>query len=524
MGMLSKIYPLIVKKTAKEIEEIFNNPISMSEAKLMSILERHSHTMLGKNNNFANIRTPEEFSETVPLHDYASMKPYWERMQAHPEEPIITADPVIWYVQSSGTSGRPKALPITESGLRDFKGATNLLLPAFAGMKKGNEKVLDGTILNFAAPAKFGEINGIPLGYMTGISNTLLTSRIAKRMIKPGDEVANLTDMGQKLWAYAKYAVKENITALAGITTLSIAFIRRMQNEYGPDLLKEFTGTKHESKIKEALNDDGTIDLNTLWPNLIMFNASGIDSEPYRPWLKETLPNINIREIYAGSEGCYGMSLLPGDDKGIQLAPHVNYLEFIPESEMEKEDPIVIPLSEVKKGHRYEMVLTNFMGYTRYRLGDMMTFTDTDPYSVYRIGRKGRSVNLSGEKLTDAHVTEGISAAARETGARLIDYAVIGSIENGQAHYTIEVLLHNEIDLLEFGRIFDETVGTINDEFQYVLEFGSLGPTIVRKMIAPHTENIIKSSHIQAKAQPLTVATDMVTSTTSEVASVSDGA
>jgi hypothetical protein len=445
-------------------------------------------------------------------------------MHAHPEQPIITADPVVWYVQSSGTSGRPKALPITESGMRDFKNTTNLLLPAFTNMKEGNEKVLDGTILNFAAPAQFGEINGIPLGYMTGISNTLLISRIAKRMIKPGDEVSNLTDIGQKLWAYAKYAVKENITGLAGITTLSIAFIRRMQNEYGPDLLEEFRGSKHEAKIKEALNDDGTVNLNTLWPNLIMFNASGIDSEPYRPWLKETLPKVTIREVYAGSEGVYGMSLLPSEDKGIQLVPHVSYLEFIPESEIEKEVPTVIPLSEVKKGHRYEMVLTNLMGYTRYRLGDMMTFIDTDPYSVYRIGRKGRAVNLSGEKLTDAHVTEGIAVATRETNARLIDYTVVGAIENGQAHYTIDVLLHNDVDLTEFARIFDDTIGAINDEFQYVLEFGSLGPTVVRKMMVPHTESIIKNSHIQAKAQPLTSVSEVITTTAQDVASVSDGA
>ncbi|MGY5879069.1 MAG: GH3 auxin-responsive promoter family protein [Candidatus Thorarchaeota archaeon] len=523
MGLISKVYPKIAKRAAKEIDDILNNPISLTEAKLMSILEQHSHTMFGKDNNFANIRTPEEFSESVPLHDYASMKPYWDHIYANPKQPTITADPVIWYVQSSGTSGKPKALPISMAGMTDFKNSTSLLLPSFVNMKEGNERVLDGTMLNFAAPAKFGEINGVPLGYMTGISNTLLMSRLGKKMIKPGEDVFNITDIGEKLWAYAKYAVKEDITGLAGITTLSIAFIRRMQNEYGPDLLKEFSGTKHEAKIKEALNDDGSVDLDTLWPNLIFFSASGIDSEPYRPWIKDTLPNSELREAYAGSEGGYGISMLPHNDNGIQLLPHINYFEFIPESDIDKEDPTVVPLSEVKKGHRYEMVITNLMGYTRYRVGDMLTFIDTDPYSVYRIGRKGRTVNLSGEKLTDAHVTEGISVATRETGARLIDYSVVGAINDGQAHYTIDAMLQNDVDLLEFGRIFDETVGANNDEFQYVRDFGSLGPTIVRKMVSSHTENIIQNSHIQAKAQPLTEASQMVTSTASDMASVSDG-
>jgi len=522
---MSKLLPRMAKRKQLVIDNILANPISLTESKLESILELHRNTAFGKDNNFANIRTPEQFSETVPLHDFASMNRYWEQMYANPQLPILTADPVIWYVQSSGTSGKPKALPITQAGIKDFSKAMDLLLPSFVNMKVGNEHVLDGTMLTFAAPAQFGEINGIPLGYMTGISRELLMGRLGRRMVKPGEEVFNMTDIGEKLWAYAKYAAKENITGLGGITTLSIAFIRRMQNEYGPSLLDEFRGTKHEARIKEALNEDGSLDLNLLWPNLIFFSASGIDSEPYRPWLQETLPHSNLRETYAGSEGAYGLSLLPHNDNGIQILPHINYFEFIPESEIEKEDPTVLPLSEVKKGHRYEMVLTNLMGYTRYRVGDMLTVIDTDPYSVYRIGRKGRTVNLSGEKLSDAHVSEGVSMATRETGAQLLDYTVVGSIEGGQAYYTISVLLQNEIDLAEFGRIFDETVGAINDEFQYVREFGSLGPTVVTKMKSSHIESIIESSHIQAKAQPLsTLESDLATSSASNLAEVMDGA
>jgi len=67
-----------------------------------------------------------------------------------------------------------------------------------------------------------------------------------------------MTDIEEKLWEYAKVAVQENITGLVGITTLSLAFIRKMQNDYGTSLLKEFRGTKHEEKIRKSLNDDGS--------------------------------------------------------------------------------------------------------------------------------------------------------------------------------------------------------------------------------------------------------------------------
>ncbi len=503
MGMISKLIPLLAKRKAKTIAEILNNPISLTEGKLMSILETHSQTRFGKDHNFANIRTPEQFSETVPLHDYYSMKPYWEQIHANPEHPIITADPVIWYVQSSGSTGKPKALPLSKAGLSDYTGGSMLFLMSFINAKKGNNKVFDGTMLTFAAPAKLSEINGVPLGYMTGISREMIANALLKKLIKPGEEIFNMTEMGEKLWAYAKFAVTENITALSGITTLIFAFIRRMQNEYGPSLLEEFKGTKHEARIREALNDDGTLDLNVLWPNLIMVGATGVDADPYKPWLKSTLPKATLWDNYAGSEGLYGTTLLRNTDNGIQLLPHINYLEFIPESDVEKEDPTVSPLADVKKGGRYELVLTNLMGYTRYRIGDVMTFKDTDPYSVYRIGRKGKSVNLTGEKLSDAHVTEGVAYATHQTGAEILDYHVYGKIGDGLANYVIEAMFNNDINPVEFAQAFDECVGRNNGEFKYVQEFGSLGPTIVKKVTTSHTESIIERTHIQAKAEPL---------------------
>jgi hypothetical protein len=516
MAIMSKLVPLMASRKAKEIENILNNPISLTEAKLKSILERHRSTMFGRNHGYETIKTPEQFSEQVPLYDYHSMSAYFQRVHETPEQPIITADPVIWYVQSSGTSGKPKALPINRAGMADYSSAGTLLMMAF--VNAGGSKVFDGTLLTFAAPARMGEINGVPLGYMTGISRSLIASPLLRRLVKPGEDIFNMTDVSEKLWAYAKYAVKENITGLAGITTLAISFIRKMQNEYGFRLLEHFKGTKHERRIRESLSDDGTLDLINLWPNCVFLGATGIDADPYNSWLSRTLPSVVLRDNYAGSEGLYGTTLLPHTENGIQLLPHINYFEFIPELEVDKEEPTVIPLSEVKKGRRYEIVVTNMMGYTRYRIGDMVTFCDTDPYSVHRIGRKGRVVNLAGEKMTDAHVNEGIAAACRKTGAQLLDYTVYGTIEGSRAHYTISAMFQNHIDLADFASAFDEAVMINNGEFKHSLEFGALDSTLAIRMERSHTESIIASTHIQAKSKPLSESAPLIS-----IGAVSEG-
>ncbi|MCJ7817770.1 MAG: GH3 auxin-responsive promoter family protein [Candidatus Thorarchaeota archaeon] len=488
------------------IDNILADPIGLTELKLKEILEQHGKTAFGKDHGYESIKTPEQFSDQVPLFDYASMSPYFERVKQTPNLPIITADPVIWYVQSSGSTGRPKALPISKIGMADYTAGSSLLMWAYVNAAKEHAKLFDGTLLTFAAPAVLGNINGVALGYMTGIAREMIANRLLKGLVKPGEDVFNMTDINEKLWAYAKYATMHNVTGLAGITTLSLSFVRKMKNEYGVRLLEHFKGTKHERKIKEALNDDGSLDLNTLWPDLVFIGATGIDSDPYKSWIKETLPKAFLMDNYAGSEGLYGTTLQPNVDNGIQLLPNINYFEFIPEKDINKEVPDVIPLSEVKKGHRYEMVLTNRLGYTRYRVGDMLTILDTDPFSVHRIGRKGRVVNLAGEKLSDAHVNSAIAAACRETDARLSDFTVLGKIEGSRAHYTISVMLENQVNLDEFARAFDDSVCAANGEFKHSLEFGALDPTVAIIMETSHTESIIKSNHIQAKSVPLSMA------------------
>jgi len=523
MSIMSKLVPLMARRKAKEIANILNNPIRLTEQKLKSILELHSNTAFGKDYGYESIKKPEQFSEQVPLFDYYSMSPYFERVKQTPNLPIITKDPVIWYVQSSGSTGKPKALPISKAGMDDYTAGSSLLTWAYVNAAKEHAKMFDGTLLTFAAPAVLGEINGVPLGYMTGIAREMIANRLLKGLVKPGEEVFNMTDINEKLWAYAKYAVQENITGLAGITTLSLSFVRKMKNEYGFRLLEHFKGTKHEKKIQECLQDDGTMDLDSLWPNLVFIGATGIDSDPYKSWIKDTLPKAFLMDNYAGSEGLYGTTLTPNIDNGIQLLPNTNYFEFIPEKEIDKENPKVIPLSEVQKGRRYEMVVTNMLGYTRYRVGDMLTILDTDPYSVHRIGRKGRVVNLAGEKLTDAHVNDGISAACRATDACLADYNVLGTIEGSRAHYTISLMLQNDISLEEFARAFDDSVSEANGEFKHSLEFGALDPTIAIFMETSHTESIIKSNHIQAKSVPLSMAETPIALTSMGSGEVAEG-
>ncbi|MHA1938769.1 MAG: GH3 family domain-containing protein [Candidatus Thorarchaeota archaeon] len=509
MSIMSYLVRKIAAKKGKEIEYLLSNPVEVMDEKLMKILSRHQDTVLGRRFGFDSIRTPEQYVERVPLFDYYTLEPWIKKVYENPDGGILTSDPVFWYLQTSGSAGEPKRLPVTKEGISDYGRGSTLLWMAYINQDPSNAKILDGTQLMFGAAAELDHIGNIPVGYASGVTPRV-ANPLFKRLLKPGEDVFNIMDMDKKMRIYAEYAVKHDITALIGITTLCLAFVRRMQDEYGPWLLDVVKGTKHEQRVSNAMYDDGKVDLNELWPNLKQLIAGGIDTDPYRDWMRKTLPGMQFCEVYSSSEGWYASQLF--QEPGVQILPHLNYLEFIPEKNVDDKEPETIPLSDVKKGHRYEMVLTNVGGYYRYRIGDMMTFTSTDPYTVRHIGRKGKISNLSGEKVSDSHVIKCIAAACRKTNAELVDYSVVGQVarETGQGFYTIAAMFRNDnVDVIDFVHAFEDHMKSINEEFRVVREMGGIGPTILRKLRTSLVEEKIKATgSIQAKPVPLTTDTD----------------
>ncbi len=500
MSIMRRLIGVVAKRKQKLIEQVLNHPITMMEEKLEHILTRHQDTVIGKKLCFGDIASPDEYRNRVPLMDSKSMARYLKMVYENPTGQILTADPVVWYLQTSGTTGLPKQLPITDHGLKQVAKGSMLGWMGFLAQDPENSKLVDGPLVTFGAPAMIDEINGVPVGYATGVY-AKHQNKIFQRLIKPGQEVFDIQDMDEKMWEYAKVIATHDVTALQGITTLNLALIRRLQEHYGPALLDEFKGTKYEAKIRDALYDD-RLDVAELCPDMRLFLASGIDTDPYRTWIEQTFPNVTIWEFYGASEGFMAHQLLSGN--GMQLATNLNYFEFIPESQVGIPNPEVIPLSEVKMNGRYEIVVTNDQGFYRYRIGDMVTFSSTDPYTITSVSRKGRVINLSGEKLTEAHVSNAMKTACMKTDTEVTDFTVVGVVRDGLPYYVIAALFSSEVDPVDFVRSFEDYLKSVNMEFKIVRETGALGATRIYRMQSSVFEDRIKEHHVQIKPVPLT--------------------
>jgi acyl-coenzyme A synthetase/AMP-(fatty) acid ligase len=97
-------------------------PREAQERALRAVLQALQGTELGRSFGYRRIRNVEEFRRAVPIHDYEALRPHIER-QIATGEAIVTAERPVMYARTSGTTGKPKLIPVTSGVIRNLKNA-----------------------------------------------------------------------------------------------------------------------------------------------------------------------------------------------------------------------------------------------------------------------------------------------------------------------------------------------------------------------------------------------------------------
>src|SRR5688500_8410449 len=79
---------------------------------LRRLLLANRDTRFGTTHGFADIASPDQFRERVPVQDYEMLRPYVEE-QRRTGARALTEDAPLFYAQTSGSTGTPKYIPIT---------------------------------------------------------------------------------------------------------------------------------------------------------------------------------------------------------------------------------------------------------------------------------------------------------------------------------------------------------------------------------------------------------------------------
>ncbi|HET9431647.1 MAG TPA: GH3 auxin-responsive promoter family protein, partial [Chitinophagaceae bacterium] len=145
------------------------------------------------------------------------------------------------------------------------------------------------------------------------------------------------------------------------------------------------------------------------------------------------------------------------------------------------------PLSEVKVGENYALVINSNAGLWGYNLGDTIKFVSTDPYRLVVTGRTKHFISAFGEHVIGEEVEYSMLKVAKEERVQITEFTVAPFVSNSDGKSYHEWFIEFEQkpgNLREFAMKLDENLRKKNVYYDDLISGHILAPlkiTPIRK-------------------------------------------
>jgi hypothetical protein len=279
-------------------------------------------------------------------------------------------------------------------------------------------------------------VGGIPTGRLSGIVNHHVPGYLRTNQL-PSYETNCIEDWETKLSKIVDETIRQDMTLISGIPP--------WMQMYFDELIK-----RSGKKVGE------------LFPNFSVMVQGGVNFEPYKAKLFESIgKKIDCIELFPASEGFFAFQdsqnaegLLLNTNSGI-------FFEFVPASEIGKDNPQRLSLRDVKVGENYAMIINSNAGLWGYNLGDMVKFVSVNPYRLLVTGRTKHFISAFGEHVIGEEVEYSLLKAAEEEHVHITEFTVAPYVSEGEGKSYHEWFIEFEnkpANMQEFARKIDQNL------------------------------------------------------------------
>jgi hypothetical protein len=398
MSVLSILSKFVAKYSSRKIKQWSNDAINSQEKVFSNLISVGRTTAFGKEHNFNEIASYEDFKKNVPVRDYEDTRPYIDRI-IKGEMDVLWKGKPIYFCKTSGTTSGTKFIPISKESISNhINGARNALLLYIN--ETGNAQFLNGKLIFLSGSPVLSEIARIPLGRLSGIVNHHVPQYLRRNQM-PSYKTNCIEDWEQKVRKIAKETISEDMTLISGIPSWVQMYF---------EVLKEKTNGK---EIKD------------IFPNFSVFVYGGVNYEPYRSRFEKLIgKQVDSIELFPASEGFFAyQDKYPSEGLLLILNDGIFY-EFIPSDEFYNENPTRISLKDVELGVNYVLLLSTNAGLWAYNIGDTVKFVSLKPYRIVVTGRIKHFTSAFGEHVIAEEVEAAIKEAAIGENVEIIEFTV----------------------------------------------------------------------------------------------------
>ncbi len=406
-SFLAKPYAYIVHA---RVRKGMATAVADQQAILQYLLKNGSRTVFGKEHNFQQLKTYEDFRNAVPIRDYEAFIPWIDRIK-NGEPNVLWKGRPIYFAKTSGTTSGVKYIPISKESIPNhIAGARDALLCYMA--ESGNTAFADGKMIFLSGSPELERVGGVPTGRLSGIVNHFIPRYLRGNQL-PSYETNCIEDWETKLEKIVQETMNENMTLISGIPPwMQMYFDWLIQRNPG-------------KKIKD------------IFPKLQVIVHGGVNFEPYRSRLADSLGGqVDMIETFPASEGFFAFQDRIGGE-GLLLNTNAGiFYVFIPAAEIHNENPTRLSLADVKVGENYALIVSTNAGLWGYNIGDTVRFLSTDPYRLVVTGRVKHFISAFGEHVIGEEVEYAIMNAAREHDVQVTEFTIAPRIQvSGELPY-----------------------------------------------------------------------------------------
>ena len=457
------------------LEKKFNkytlNSRYINEEVLFKILNKNSTSKYGEKYNFNSIKSVDEYKSNVPITDYLDYELYINEMLKG-EKNILITDDVEFFGHTSGTTGKQKLVPVTKKSREVGSKYMALLIERFAYNNLKNKwNYGRGLMLADTVMTTYSE-GGVPICSATSGGMDAIKVILPKIYTSPY-EVMKIKDKNAALYLHLLFALEDkNLTYISGVFISNVLDALRTLEDNAELLVRDI----RRGSINRNLNIDGEtrkklnkclkpnagradeIELEfskgfegicrRIWPKLIYIaSVTGANFSIYDDMVNYYTGSVPIYSpAYASTEAMIGINPYISKIRYV-IIPDTVFYEFIPVKESNKENPQTYCIDELKVGEKYEIIITSYAGFYRYRLGDVVKVVDyyNNSPEIEFLYRKNQALNMVSEKTTEDHLRESLSKTVKEFNLSLVDYTTLEDNRITPGRYVFYLEFNEEI-------------------------------------------------------------------------------
>ncbi len=446
LSLKSVLAKPFAKRVYKSIQKWANSPVETQEKVFRNLISAAKSTVFGKDHDFVNINSYDDFVKRVPIRDYETLKPYVEKVVAG-EGDILWEGKPIYFAKTSGTTSGAKYIPITKESMpAHVEAARNAILMYIH--ETGNAKFVNGKMIFLQGSPILNEQNGIQLGRLSGIVAHYVPKYLQKNRL-PSWETNCIEDWETKVDAIVEETLSENMTIISGIPSWVQMYFEKLQQK---------TGKK----------------IGDIFKNFNLFIFGGVNYEPYRAKFESLIGRrVDSIELYPASEGFFAFQDTQ-NEKGmlLQLNSGIFY-EFVKTESFFEENPKRVTIKDVEIGVNYVMIISTNAGLWAYNIGDTVQFTSTKPYRVIVSGRIKHFISAFGEHVIGKEVEQAMKEALLNSSVSVTEFTVAPQInpKEGLPYHEWFVEFEKEPeDILGLAKKIDESLQKQNSYYFDLIE------------------------------------------------------